>query len=899
MDNCDDNRAKQRKLSSNNNRYNINEFTNQACHSNNEILYAPTESNWNMKRKRLLSGISYQKNNQNKFGFPQVYTSGCSHNTANLYLNKKNFSFKKKPITSKNNYYDKEKLYQNMMKLQTSLNILNQKYQKQKMENDKQAREIERQNKFLNYLNDKNLKKMELYAKNNIYGNEYYDNREYDEMKEDENTANKKEREDLIKNLTKSNEYEYESKRFVKLNEEKYNLNSLNNKKITFNALKALYNELYNEYKERDKLLTKNEKEKEKYAKENDMLKVANETLISNLKKQMKRLEVENDKKELQIKELKKNIKCSRYTELLKENEVLNFEMEKLKNKLNDALKLINDYKKQEEEIKKLYEVIKKKDFKIKALELELITLSNNSDETTKKLQDEIIIKDKLLKKQERDMKRNAFEKYALMQGQNLEDINKNNATTLTENKYISKSLDINTNDIIAKMPELYQLYIEMKHKEIKTSKNFINEILKKISDVININDAKIIYIDLLLKYFNIDNLDIESKNIIVNLADKEFTNNRSINEIKNKHIKIFDKLFNKNVDYKMNLEIIKKYIDKNNLEEFINRTLMELDKQKLGYITFKEMKNVIIEAGLNDFQEDILLLTKSEIFNRCNYYNLLVLFNSNNNIDINNYAQVNNNKINNNSNNDNNNDNDNDNNDENNGIHDINNANNNDDQHTNENNEIKNDSKNNLVNDNNNQNNENNVDIVDNNNKNENENDENNNVENNNNENNNIENNNIDNNNENNENNNNEVKDENNNNKEKNENENPTENELEKKLKKFVHIIKNEGASPHNYISHLKEPIVINNSPIDAINILKLKEFLESKKIELKEDEINILQNIYKIKEINEEKQNDYKDFINYDAFSQKLLNIIQNLTDNDEDFFKNIPVMEIGGME
>jgi len=89
--------------------------------------------------------------------------------------------------------------------------------------------------------------------------------------------------------------------------------------------------------------------------------------------------------------------------------------MDKLKNKLNDNLKLINDYKKQEEEIKKLYEVIKKTYIKIKVLELELIILSNNSDETTKKLQDEIIIKDKLLKKQEIDMKRNAFEKYALV----------------------------------------------------------------------------------------------------------------------------------------------------------------------------------------------------------------------------------------------------------------------------------------------------------------------------------------------------------------------------------------------------------------------------------------------------------------------------------------------------
>ena len=38
----------------------------------------------------------------------------------------------------------------------------------------------------------------------------------------------------------------------------------------------------------------------------------------------------------------------------------------------------------------------------------------------------------------------------------------------------------------------------------------------------------------------------------------------------------------------------------------------MDLDKNRLGYVTFKEMKNVIMEAGLNDFQEDILLLTKS-----------------------------------------------------------------------------------------------------------------------------------------------------------------------------------------------------------------------------------------------------------------------------------------------
>ena len=864
MDSYDNNRTKQRKLNSNNNnRYNFNDLTNQACQSNNEIFYTPTESNWNMKRKRLLSGVSYQKNNQNKFGFPQVYTSGCAHNTANLYLNKKNFSFKKKPITNKNNYYDKEKLYQNMMKLQTSLNILNQKYQKQKMENDKQAREIERQNKFLNYLNDKNLKKMDIYTKNTIYGNEYYgiDNKEYDEMKEDEDVTNKKERDDLIKNLTKSNEYEIESKRFVKLNEEKYNLNSSNNKKITLNALKSLYNELFNECKDRDKLLIKNEKEKEKYAQENDMLKVANETLISNLKKQMKRLEVENDKKELQIKDLKKNIKCSRYTELLKENEVLNFEMEKLKNKLNDALKLINDYKKQEEEIKKLYDVIKKKDFKIKALELELITLSNNSDETTKKLQDEIVVKDKLLKKQERDMKRSAFEKYALMQGQNIEDINNNNNINnfnITDKKYnTNSSLEMNVNDITNKCPELYQLYIEMKHKEINSSKNYNNEILKKISDVININEAKIIYCDLLLNYFNINNSDNIAKDVIIKLADKEFTNNRSIYEIKNKQIRILDLLFNKTNQGK-SLDLLRKYIDENNLEELINRTFMELDKNKLGYVTFEQMKNVISETGLNDFLEEILLLTKSEIFNRNDYYNLLVLFNTNsNNIDINNYVQF---KEENNKENIENTENKNFNNDnENAGIHDINEQNNNDG-----NNAIDNNNNNN-VNENKDDNNNNvNFNIVNNDN---------------------LENNDNNNDNENQENN--DKKELNDDNKQE-EADNPVFNELEKKLKIFVHNIKKEGASPINYISHLKESV--NN--VDAININKLKEFLKSKKIELSDEESNLLQNQFKINENDGE-------FINYDLFGQKLLKIIQNDSDNDENFLENIPVMDIGGME
>ena len=768
----------QRGFSAKNDRY--NNLTNKACFSNNDQFYTQTESNWNNKRKRKLTAMSHYKNNE-KVGFPNVYTSGCPHNTANLYLNKQNYSFKKKATINQNDYFDKEQLLKNMIKLQTSLNVLNQKYHKQKMENDKQAKEIEKQNKLLNYINNQNFKNYD--KKSGIEFNEGID-----ESKADGN-INKKEREKLIKNLTRSNDSEYESRKFVELNEEKYNLNSaINiNKKISYNSLRELYNDLYIECKDKDKLLIEREKDKAILNEKNKKLRIANETLISNLKRQMKKIEEENDKKEQIIKDLKKNIKCSRYTELLKENEILNKELDKLKNKLYDALKLINDYKKQEEEIKKLYDVIKKKDFKIKALELELMTLSNNSDETTKKLQDEIIVKDKLLKKQERDMKRSAFEKYALMQGQKIDDIN--NKFTAEEKKIISKSLVMNFNEISNKYPELYQFYIEMKHKDITSSKSFSNEVLKNISDVINVNEAKTIYIDLVINYFNIDKTDEKSRDIIFNLSDKEFVSNRSIHEIKTRQLKIFDSLFSKSTQIQ-SINKLKKYISVNNLEELVKRTLMELDRDKLGYITFEEMKNVINEIGLNDYLEEILLLTKSEIFNRVDYHNLIYLFNSNENqIDINRYIQPNQQNIYNNMNN---NENANDNNNMG-GIHDINNDDNN----------------------------------------------------------------------------------------------NQTSNELDNKLKILAQTIKKEGSSANNYISSLKETVSVNDQNIDGIKIEKLTEFLNQKNINLNQNDINLLKEICSI--------NGNNDFIDYEKFVQKLIKIIQDVSEHDENFLNNIQNIDI----
>ena len=445
-------------------------------------------------------------------------------------------------------------------------------------------------------------------------------------------------------------------------------------------------------------------------------------------------------------------------------------------------MKRINDYKKQEEEIKKLYDVIKKRDFKIKALELKLMTLSNNADETAKKLQDEIIVKDKLLKKQERDMKRNQFEKYALMQGQSMEEID-NKLNNFPEKKYLT--LEMNIKDLNKHNPELYQLYIEMKHKGINSSKNFENDVLNNVSDVSNVKEAKIKYIDLVLDYFQISKSDESSKNIIFDLADKEFISNRSIQEIKNRHIRIFNTFFNKNVQLKSYGQL-KKYIESNDLEELIDRTFKELDKNKLGYITFGEMKNAISDMGLNDFLEEILTLTKSEIFNRVDYLNLIYLNQSKNNqVDVNNYIQNDKKNKNNEKNNDN--------------INDFNNANNN--------NVIDNNNVNKIVNE-----------------------------------------------------------------------------ELEKKLLILGKKIKKKGQSVNNYVSQLKE----ENQGISVINLGKLKEFLKGEEIELKEDEINTLKNNYGVD----------GDFIHYDNFVEKLLQIIQNISDNDENVLEGIPEGDIAGV-
>jgi len=825
----------QRKFSGKNDRYNFNALSR-------DQFYFPTESNTFFPNQRRVTTTSYRKSKMNpeQTGFPNVYTSGCPHNTANLYLNKKNFSFKKKLNKKGNNYYDKEKLYQNMMKLQVSLNNMNMKYHKQKMENDKQAKEIERQNKFLNLINSHNMKNMDLLEVNNFRNENNYNNSNLENLEEsrpDNNLDSKNN--DIMKNIIKENENPAESG-VIQIDDKKYNLSNYNNN-ISKNSLKKLYEDLYQECKYRDKLLIKMDKDKEKFTTENGVLKVANETLISNLKLHMKKLEQENAQKEAKIKELKKNIKCSRYTELLKENEVLSTEMEKLKNKIKNALALINEYKKQEEEIKKLYEVIKKKDFKIKALELELTTLANNSDETTKKLQSEINAKDKLLKRQDRDLKKSAFEKYSLKHGLNYEDRYGSDDEGTNKNK--KKEIDVN--NICKKFPELFQFYVEMKHKDINNTKSFYNDVLKKIKDTISIEDAKIKYISLILSYFNISDDDENSKQIIVKLTNKEFIPNKSIYEIKKKQLNLLDNLFNKEQKIKTKDEI-KSFAEKNSLEELIKRVFAEADKNKLGYITFDEMKNAINETNLNAFIEEVMLMTKSEIFNRFDYFNIVMLFNTESNSE--NKTQVANSEV------------------------------NNDIKEKENNNVITSESKENTDN-NKGESNENKVESKENLNPNS--------------ENNNKDNEKQENDNQNKENNDNKNVNEDKNNINDKKEEIPKGEDLEKKLKSIVHKIRTEGGTPVNYFSQLKETININRNDYEVINLKKLKEFLSTKSIDLTEEEMKLLKEGYGLN-VEDHEEINTDDYIDYENFGQKLLKIIQNESDNDDNFMENIPKMD-----
>ena len=616
-----------RKKSSDYNIYNSRYSNNIISKSTKALTSAKefrrTNSQWD--KNKILKNINIE--DVESRGFPILCTSSSfnnNKNTANLYLNKKYYIFKKKR-KSKNKYFAKEQLFDRVLKLQSALNVLNRKYTKQKIENNKQSKEIQKQNKFLNLINTNNFKHKRSFSNPDI--NAYFINKDLKSKNDKNNFPNLKENIGI---------------------KEKYKLPE----NISEEKLKYLYNSLLNECDLNTKIMIYLEQENDILKKDYEKIKIANETLISNLKIKCKQLEKENQLKNNEIIELKKTAKCAKYNELIKENEIYLMEMNKIKTRFNELLKKDNYYKAKEEENKKLYDIISKKDFKIKILEVELKTLSNNLDETDQKFEDKIIIKDKIIKRQEREIKfkRNNNENKT---HNNTNDNNYNhysyyNNTENKKNKYITIKINSNSKnnnknknrkDIYDKNPELYQLYIEMKQKGINSEKIFINNALKKLDEKNSMPDNKIIFIESLLSLLNIE--DMESKSLIMDIVDKEFSGNKTLFDIKSNEISVFEILF-KNKILKNNDEIKQILTSGEDTMIKMQKFFEKYDKNKMGYITFNEMKEIIKEMKLENIREEILLYTKSEIFNKMNYFKLFLLVHDSKNNSSSNSSNIN-----------------------------------------------------------------------------------------------------------------------------------------------------------------------------------------------------------------------------------------------------------------
>jgi Ca2+-binding EF-hand superfamily protein len=164
-----------------------------------------------------------------------------------------------------------------------------------------------------------------------------------------------------------------------------------------------------------------------------------------------------------------------------------------------------------------------------------------------------------------------------------------------------------------------------MKQKGINSEKIFINNVLKNLEEMGSLPDNKIIFIESIINLFNIE--DKDDKGLIMDFADKEFVDGKRLLDIKNNEISIFDTLFNKNDKILKNSKELKEIIASN--KELINKmkNLFEkYDKNKNGFITFNEMIEVIKEMKLENIKEELLLISKSEIFNRMDYYNIILL---------------------------------------------------------------------------------------------------------------------------------------------------------------------------------------------------------------------------------------------------------------------------------
>jgi hypothetical protein len=179
--------------------------------------------------------------------------------------------------------------------------------------------------------------------------------------------------------------------------------------------------------------------------------------------------------------------------------------------------------------------------------------------------------------------------------------------------------------EIIILYPELFQLYIEMKKRNINNNKIYLNEILLKLKEDNSNDDNKNIYYNSIINLFNIE--EENSKKIIENLSTKEFGGTKTLQEIKMNQIKLFNDLFNQKRE-KNNEESLNQKLKNINIEEFIN-IINKYDNCESGYVFFNQMISIIKELKLEEYIEDILLLTKeADIFDLMDYNKIINIIN-------------------------------------------------------------------------------------------------------------------------------------------------------------------------------------------------------------------------------------------------------------------------------
>ena len=881
-----------------------------------------------IQQKRLYSSINRRPLTSSKLRKTWNYGKYCldspnfgysfqnsKYFTKNLYLNKKTFAWGKSKLNKPNKYYESERLFERVMQLQNKINLLNDQNTEQKIEINKQKKELIKQNKLLNEVNKKMF--FDHLLNNNESEIDTVDGGGENSVKENDNT----------------HMHVPLSKRRCSSSHQMNDVNNNNNKKHNINLDNISNDNLKDLYK---KILKQNQvKEKEilRLKQKIDSINFSNETLISNIKHQYKQLQNENNKKTKEFQELKKSTKCTKYNELMKEKEVYEKEMHNIKDKFHKISEVLEKYKNCFEENKMLKEELNKKNVKIYNLQNEIVLFSQNSENIINSLKKEINKKNKKIQKLENEMKKyicgennsskdnkkmvknNSLNKliFSSRNNNNIYNINKNkneinsntnlnfnhclnfNKNNINTNQFLSpssyssranlfsaswKNIKIKNQklskekgpervvttrssrvkEIILSDPELFQLYIEMKKRNINDGKTFINEVLLKLKDDSSNTDNKNYYYNAIIKLFKIE--DEIGKKIIENLSSKEFGENKQLNDIKRHNLKILNELFSLKHE-KNNKDILDKKLNEIDKNKFIN-SIKKYDEYESGYIYFNQMISIIKEFKLEQNFEDILLLTKEpDIFNLMNYNIILDIINQNGKKENNDNNQI---------------------------------KDKNDDKpHSEEINDNKNDidknnngdknRDNNLNNDNNKNNN-----IIDNNDKkgditlneekkynNDNNND---NEEVNNNGNNNTS----------------DIENEFKEKEENNDSQDINNEKVEQILKNFAHIILIEGSTPYNYISSLKETNNLkDNNAINVINPQKLFNFLEEKKISVSEDEKNGIMKEYGIK------IDDINLVIDHDKLVEKLFENLKNDegNSNDEDFMKNIKNYDIEGMD